>query len=195
MYASLHIHHLQIFITAFSVSPELPCTTVRLFSIFPSNSSPPSAKQKKKTLPYALEPGYSAQFNATVTHPNTIGKYSGEITVHTSFDKTVRVPVYFRIAESRLKVLPEVIKFEASFPYTVSKVPLYVKNLYHQPLRVTSVTSDLNDPRFYVEEVDGRDGDIRLKPAEKAEVSHDILYTSSIQQTCNIHVVNYTVSC
>ena len=107
-------------------------------------------------------------FTVTVSHPDTIGTFSGEVYVNTSFDKTLHVPVYFKTSESRLKVSPEAIQFDRGFPYLRSKVAVSVKNLYHRAVDVTSVNPDLSDPRIYFEE--STDGLPRLKPMEKIEV-------------------------
>lgn len=149
----------------------MPFTTVHLLSIFPTNSVPPTPKQERLPPPFVLEAGFSALFNVTIKFPNTIGKYGGEIVLHTSFNKSLHVPIYYRVTESRLKFIPDLIEFEPCFPYTVSRVPLQVKNLYHQSLSMTAVSLDLDDPRFYFDKEADGDGLIHLNPAEKAMVS------------------------
>ncbi len=151
------------------MSIGLPFTSIQLMGIHPTNSTP-NAKHTPtpSTPPYTLHPDHSAVFVVTVTTPETIGTYSGEILIATSFDKILHVPVYFKTAESRLKISPEVIDVKGIFPSLRSKVALSVRNLYHQAVDVTSVNSDPNEPWVYFEE--SVDGLPRLKPMEKVEV-------------------------
>ena len=153
------------------MSANLPFTSVQLTSIHPTNATPHTPPSPAhSTPPYTLEPEHSAQFTVTVTNPNTISTYSGEIIVNTSFDKVLHVPVYFKTAESRLKVSPGAISFKGIFPYLRAKVGLNARNLYHQAVDVTAVNSDLDDPRVYFEE--SVDGLPRLRPTEKVEVKN-----------------------
>ena len=63
---------------------------------------------------------------------------------------------------------PRAISFKGIFPYLRARVGLSARNLFHKAVDVTSVNSDLDDPRVYFEE--GVDGLPRLRPTEKVEV-------------------------
>ena len=149
------------------MSANLPFTSVQLSSVHPTTNGTPHPPAHS-TPPHTLEPEHSAQFTVTVSNPNTISTYSGEVIVSTSFDKVLHVPVYFKTAESRLKVSPGAISFKGIFPYLRARVGLSARNLFHKAVDVTSVNSDLDDPRVYFEE--SVDGLPRLRPTEKVEV-------------------------
>ncbi len=160
---------LQISIISYSVSSSLPFTSIQLSAVHPTNSTPHTKHTTAHTTPpHTLHPNHSAVFTVTVTAPETIGTYSGEILVTTSFNKTLHVPVYFKTAESRLKVSPKAIAIKGVFPGLKLKVALSVRNLYRQAIEVTSVNSDPREPLVYFEE--SVDGLPRLKPMEKVEV-------------------------
>ena len=63
---------------------------------------------------------------------------------------------------------PRAISFKGIFPYLRARVGLSARNLFHKAVDVTSVNSDLDDPRVYFEE--SVDGLPRLRPTEKVEV-------------------------
>ncbi|XP_064384147.1 transmembrane protein 131-like [Halichondria panicea] len=170
---TLHnINPVQISIISYSVSANLPFTSVQLSYVHPTTNGTPHPPAHS-TPPHTLEPEHSAQFTVTVSNPNTISTYSGEVIVSTSFDKVLHIPVYFKTAESRLKVSPRAISFKGIFPYLRARVGLSARNLFHKAVDVTSVNSDLDDPRVYFEE--SVDGLPRLRPTEKVEIGSVVI--------------------
>jgi hypothetical protein len=159
----------QVQITTFSVSLGLPHTTVELVHLHSTNqSSTPHVSTPPPEPPYLIDVGHSASFRVTITHPTSKGAFSGEVLIHTQFDKVLHVPVYYKTAIGGLKVSPQLVEFQPTFPYGLAKVPLRVTNLYHQPVTVSSVGREPEDPRFLLEE--GEDY-LHLKPKETAQVS------------------------
>lgn len=158
----------QVQITGFTVSSGLPHTTVELLHLHSTNQSSTShiALPPPKP-PYFIDVGHSASFCVNVTRPTSKGTFSGEVLVHTSFDKVLHIPVYYKTSMGGLKVSPQFVEFEPTFPYGVSKVPLYVTNLYHHPVTVSSVRREPQDPRFTLEEQAEHS---HLKPKETAQV-------------------------
>lgn len=153
------------------MSPELPHTTVELLHLHSTNhSSTPHIAPPPPKPPYFIDVGHSASFRLNVTRPTTKGTFSGEVLIHTSFDKVLHIPVYYKTAIGGLKVSPQFLEFAPTFPYGLAKVPLYVTNLYHQPVTVSSVRREPEDPRFTLE--DGVPGGEQphLKPKETAQV-------------------------
>lgn len=92
--------------------------------------------------------------------------------METSFDKTLHVPVFYKTAIGGLKVLPEVIEFEPTFPYGMAQAPLFVENLYHQPVSIRSVQRVPEDLRFSFHARATEDGEDypQLKPKEVVQV-------------------------
>lgn len=163
---------LQVQITSFTLSPGLPLTTVELLSIQPTNHSsmsPPVAPPPPKP-PYFIDVGHSASFRVNVTRPTAKGAFSGEILIQTSFDKSLHIPVYYKTVMGGLKISPQSLIFEPTFPYGIAKVSVYATNLYQQPVSVTSVRREPEDARFTFE---GRENGepIRISSKETVQVS------------------------
>lgn len=165
---------LQVQITSFTVSGGLPHTTVELLSLHSTNQSSAShAAPPPPKPPYFIDVGHSASFRVTVDRPMSKGAFTGEVLIHTSFDKALHIPVYYKTVIGGLKVSPEFISFEPTFPYGVAKVPLFVTNLYHQPVTVSSVRREPEDARFTIDAPeDVERGEYpRLKSKEMTQVS------------------------
>lgn len=147
--------------------------------MLPSPSPPPPPAP-----PYFIDVGHSASFRVNVTRPTAKGTFSGEILVHTSFNNVLRIPVYYKTVVGGLKVSPDFIDFEPTFPYGVSRVPLYVMNMYQEPVTVKSVRREPSDDRFDFYAVDTIDGDFpQLMPKEMTQVrkGKGVVYCSSFK--------------
>lgn len=129
-----------------------------------------------------MDVGESAVFRVNITKPKTKGVHTGEILVHTSFDNILHVPVYFKTAVGEIKISPKVIRFEPSFPYGVAEVPVFVENLYQQPMTVTSIWREPADPRFYFRKVEGHNGYPQVKPKGVMQVTSIFIIYLLIQE-------------
>ncbi len=153
------------------MSPGLTSTTMELLSIHPTPRSPLALSVPPPKAPHLVEVGHSATFRVNVTKPRSGGRFSGEVLIHTSFDNTLRVPVYYKAVIGELKISPEFINFEPIFPYGVTEVPLYLENLYHQPVTVTSVQRDSGDSRFYFRAAFEASDSLLLKSKDVVQVN------------------------
>ena len=63
-----------------------------------------------------MEPGSDAVFRLNISYPNKLGSYQGEVTIHTSFDRQLRIPVKYKTAMGTLHLIPDKITFEPTFP-------------------------------------------------------------------------------
>lgn len=80
--------------------------------------------------------------------------------------------MYYKTVMGGLKASPQFINFEPTFPYGVAKVPLYVTNLYHQPVTISSVRREPEDSRFTIDTPEDERGEYPLlKSKEKTQVS------------------------
>lgn len=174
-------------ITSYTVSVGLPHTTVELVSIYPTD---PSSKfdagdrrmySKSSKPPFDMEPGYSALFRVNVSHPQSLGAFSGEVLVHTSFERVVLIPVFYRTAPGGLKVIPERIDFGPVFPYGTSEVPVNIGNYYRNAVSVTAIKSVPKDSRLFVRPAGDHKHFPRLKPAEVTQVQCMFMYNYSVQ--------------
>ena len=158
---------------------------------------------KSSKPPFDMEPGYSALFRVNVSHPQNLGAFSGEILAHTSFERGVHIPVFYRTAPGGLKVTPERFDFGPVFPYSTSEVPVNVSNYYRNAVSVTAITSVPIDPRLFVRPAGDHKHFPRLKPAEVTQVLYTIqlalyyrlillcttarTYTCTFKSTCGNH--------
>lgn len=205
---AIHNHNpVTIQITSYTVSVGLPHTTVELVSIYPTDPSSKSAGGRRMFFksskpPFDMEPGYSALFRVNVSHPQNLGAFSGEILVHTSFERVVHIPVFYRTAPGGLKVTPERIDFGSMFPYSTSEVPVNVSNYYRNAVSVTAIKSVPKDLRLFIRPAGDHKHFPRLKPAEVTQVRYTIQLTLyyrlilllSCTHTCtyvhsNVHLV------
>ena len=125
---------------------------------------------KSSKPPFDMEPGYSALFRVNVSQPQNLGAFSGEILVHTSFERVVLIPVFYRTAPGGLKVTPERIDFGPVFPYSTSEVPVNISNYYRNAVTVTEIKSVPRDLRLFVQPAGNHKYFPRLKPAETTQV-------------------------
>ena len=182
------------------MSVGLPHTTVELLSVYPSYStgdgSLPSSKRphtvsKAPKPPFSIDVGHSAIFRVNVSHPKSLGTFTGEIIIHTSLEKVLHVPVYYKTTVGGFRIEPEVIEFEPVFPFNKVEVPLRMSSYYHHPVSVTSIHPESMDPRFHVDGVDGESQYPWLKPSEPTQVSCMVKISnlvgngSSMLQTCS----------
>ena len=179
---AIHNHNpVTIQITSYTVSVGLPHTTVELVSIYPTDPSSKSAGDrrmysKSSRPPFDMEPGYSALFRVNVSHPQNLGAFSGEILVHTSFERVALIPVFYRTAPGGLKVTPERIDFGPVFPYSTSEVPVNVSNYYRNAVSVMAIKSVPKDSRLFVRPAGDHKHFPRLKPAEVTQVQYTVQY-------------------
>ena len=134
------------------MSSGLPHTSVELISIHPTNLSISSSGFLSRP-PHIVDVTQSASFRVNVTKPESTGTFSGEILIHTSLDHVLRVPVFYKTVTGGLRITPEVVRFDPVFPFGVSEVPVYVENLYREPVVIVSVKREPQDPRFFLRKV------------------------------------------
>jgi len=105
-------------ILSYYVSDNLPHTTVELIPIQPANETKRTGQAKKMPIrpPFTVDPGYVGVFRVNITHPEKLGTFNGEIIITTSFEKVWHIPVYYKTAVGSLKVIPERIVFQTTFP-------------------------------------------------------------------------------
>ena len=120
--------------------------------------------------PFDMDPGYSALFRVNVSRPQSLGTFSGEILVHTSFERVLHIPVFYRTAVGGVKVAPDILDFGTVFPYGTSELPLNISNYYRTAVTVTAWQSDPKDLRLYVRPAGNNKYFPRLKPAETIQV-------------------------
>ena len=174
---AIHNHNpVTIQITSYTVSVGLPYTTVELVSIYPTDPNSKSAGtrraySKSSKPPFDVDPGFSSLFRVNVSHPQNLGAFSGEILVHTSFERVLHIPVFYRTAAGGLQVTPERINFGSVFPYSMSEVPVNVSNYYRNVVTVMAIRSVPNDSRLSIRPSGNHKLFPRLKPAEVTQVS------------------------
>ena len=172
----IHNHNpVTIQITSYTVSIGLPHTLVELVSIYPTNPSLKSAGSRRtysraSKPPFDMDPGYSALFRVNISHPQSLGVFSGEISVHTSFERVLHIPVFYRTAAGGVKVTPERLDFGAVFPYGTSELPVNVSNYYRKVVTVTGFRSVPEDSRLYLRPAGNHKHFPRLKSAEVTQV-------------------------
>ena len=173
---AIHNHNpVSIQITSYTVSVNLPHTTVELVSIYPSDPSLKAGGSRKvysrsSQPPFDMEPGYSALFRVNVSRPQSLGTFSGEVLVHTSYERVLHIPVFYRTAVGGVKIAPEIVDFGTVFPYSTSEVPLNVSNYYRTAVSVTAVQSVPKDARLYVRPAGNNKYFPRLKPTDTIQV-------------------------
>ena len=174
-----------ILITSYSLSIGLPDTEVELVAIYPSDPAIDTdgtrkAYSKSSKAPFVMDPGYSALFRVNVSHPQGLGAFSGEIVVHTSFERVLHIPVYYRTTAGGVKLTPERIEFGAVFPYGTSEVSVNVSNYYRNVVTVTAVQAVSRDPRVYVRPAGNHKIFPRLKASETTQVHCKCMYVGVI---------------
>lgn len=173
---AIHNHNpVTIQITSFSVSVGLPRTSVELVSVYPTDPNLKSVGgrrtySKGSKPPFDMDPGYSSLFRVNVSHPESLGAFSGEILIHTSFERVLHIPVFYRTAAGGLKITPERLDFGAVFPYGTSELPVNVSNYYRNTVTITAIDAVPKDPRLYVRPAGNHNHFPRLKPAEVTQV-------------------------
>jgi hypothetical protein len=148
---------IRITIVSFLVSDSIPFTSVELLQIKPANMSVEGAEDRVQIIgkkqgakgPFYVEPDMVALFRVNITSPKKLGTFTGELQIHTSFDRVLRVPVYYKTAVGSVKIIPERNIFSPIFPYGLQKLPLRARSYYPQILDIREVQSDPPDERFY----------------------------------------------
>ena len=173
---AVHNHNpVTILITSYSVSIGLPDTEVELVAIYPSDPAVKTdgARQtytKSSKAPFVMDPGYSALFRVNISHPQGLGAFSGEIVVHSSFERVLHIPVYYRTTAGGVKLTPDRIEFGSVFPYGLSEISVNVSNYYRNVVTVTAVQSVPSDSRLYLRPAGNHKAFPRLKSSETTQV-------------------------
>jgi hypothetical protein len=148
---------IRITIVSFLVSDSIPFTSVELLYIKPANMRVEGSEDKVQVIgkkqgakgPFYVEPDMVAEFRVNITGPKKLGTFTGELLIHTSFDRILRVPVYYKTAVGSVKIVPDQNVFPPTFPYAIQKLALLAKSYYPQTLDIREVRVDPPDNRFY----------------------------------------------